>query len=97
MSVRMTVDEVRPLPQINEEGEIIPTTARAMKISQVDPNLNKPFKKLKYVLMKYVFENINNEDMVPPRFLNVEPFALALFDLHEELGMFKYFMIMVHF
>jgi uncharacterized membrane protein len=36
--------------------------------------------------MKYVFENINNEEMVPSWYLNVEVFAMALYNLHEELG-----------
>jgi hypothetical protein len=91
----MTVDEVRPLSLLSEEGYIIPMTARALRIRQIDPNMDKPFKKLKYIIMKYVFENITNEEMVPSKFLNVEVFALALFDLHDELSKLKQLKIMI--
>jgi hypothetical protein len=82
----MTVDDIKPLPIITEDGEVIPTTAKRLVLKDIDPGQNKPMKKLKYVLMKYVFENIRNEEMVPSRFLNIDTFAMGLYDLHEELG-----------
>jgi hypothetical protein len=85
----MTIDDIRPLPQITDDGEVIPTVARRLALRD-NGFMDKPYKKLKYILMKYVFENINNEEMVPSRYLNVEVFAMALYDLHEELGKNQY-------
>ncbi|KAG0739088.1 hypothetical protein G6F57_006745 [Rhizopus arrhizus] len=71
-NVRMNAVEIRPLPVLNENNNIIP--------------VDREFKKLKYAIHKYIFENIKNERVVAQRNLNIEAFALNLFDMHEELG-----------
>jgi hypothetical protein len=72
----MNAVEIRPLPVLDENNNIIP--------------VDREFKKLKYAIYKYVFENIKNERIVAQRNLNIEAFALNLFDMHEELGNIKF-------
>ncbi|KAG1033385.1 hypothetical protein G6F43_013580 [Rhizopus delemar] len=79
----MNVTEVKPLPRFDEENNIIQTEAKKVRESDFSPE--REFKKLKYAIHKYVFENITNERIVSQRNLNIETFALNLFDLHEEL------------
>lgn len=48
------------------------------------------FLKMKYIVYKYVWENINDAEVVMSRGLNIEAFALQLSDMYEHLGKFIY-------
>ncbi|KAI9325625.1 hypothetical protein BD770DRAFT_355443 [Pilaira anomala] len=82
-SVRLSVNSVRPLVNLDEEGKVIGTTA-----PRIDTHLferNHRFLKLKYIVYKYGWEHIHDEDVVMNRGLNVEAFALQLSDMYEYL------------
>lgn len=78
------MNSVRPLVNIDEEGNVIGTTAR-----RIDTHLferSHRFLKFKFIVYKYVWEHIHDEDVVMNRGLNVEAFALQLSDMYEDLG-----------
>lgn len=85
-SIRLSVDSARPLPTLDDDGNIIGTTATKIRVRDLEKN--HKFLKLKYILYKYVFENIYNEDMVMGKGLNVEAFATQLNTSYEKLGEF---------
>lgn len=85
-SIRLSVDSARPLPNLDDDGKIIGTTATKIRVRDLEKN--HKFLKLKYILYKYVFENIYNEDMVMGKGLNVEAFATQLNTSYEKLGEF---------
>ncbi|KAI9364547.1 hypothetical protein BD770DRAFT_313774 [Pilaira anomala] len=85
-SVRLSVDAVRPLANLDEEGHVIGTTARRIRAREFDRTHR--FLKMKFIVYKYVFEHINDEETVMNRGLNVETFALQLSDMYENLGNF---------
>ncbi|KAG1050330.1 hypothetical protein G6F43_007386 [Rhizopus delemar] len=82
-SIKMSPTEVRPLPIINEQNEIVLSEGPRVNDSLFPPE--REYKKLKYFLYKYAFENINNGKIVNQIKLSYESFALYLYDLHEEL------------
>ncbi|KAI7895427.1 uncharacterized protein EV154DRAFT_495917 [Mucor mucedo] len=82
-SIRLSVDSARPLPTLDDDGNIIGTTATKIRVRDLEKN--HKFPKLKYILYKYVFENIYNEDMVMGKGLNVEAFATQLNTSYEKL------------
>lgn len=61
-SIRMNAVEIRPLPVLDENNNIIPTMTRRTK--EADYLVDWVFKKLKYAIHKYVSENTKNERIV---------------------------------
>lgn len=85
-NVRMNINEVRPLINIDDEGEVIPSNAVRMKEKDYS-EIDNQFLKLNYSIYKWVFENIDNPKIVSnAKDLNIESFALQLHDMHEDLG-----------
>lgn len=91
-SVRLSVNAVRPLVNMDEDGNVIGTTAR--RVSVQDFERSHLFLKLKFIVYKYVWEHINDEDIVINRGLNVETFALQVSDMYETLGSYFFYFFM---
>lgn len=62
VSIKMTAEDVKPLPMISEEGEVIATTAKRVNVKTLSNE--KPYRKLKYIIRKYAMENITNDELV---------------------------------
>ncbi|KAI7889656.1 uncharacterized protein EV154DRAFT_514094 [Mucor mucedo] len=77
-SICLSVDSARPLPTLDDDGNIIGTTATKIRIRDLEKNH-------KFLKLRYVFENIYNEDMVMGKGLNVEAFATQLNTSYEKL------------
>ncbi|KAI7864299.1 uncharacterized protein EV154DRAFT_433135 [Mucor mucedo] len=69
-SVRLSVDAARPLPAIDDDGNIIGTTATRVRVRDLDKNHR--FQKLKYIIYN--------------KGLNVEAYALQMHDLYNSLA-----------
>ncbi|CEP08535.1 hypothetical protein [Parasitella parasitica] len=82
INLRMNVVGVRPYPNVDDDNNLIPSTARRMHADSYD---NKKLLKLKYMIYKYVWQNIDNEDVVIQDKLVKESFAHYFSDLHDEL------------
>jgi hypothetical protein len=78
----MNVTGVRPYANIDEDNNIIPSKAIRMTAEDYD---NDRLVKLRYIIYKYVWQNIDNENIVRQEKLNKEPFAHYLSDLHDDL------------
>lgn len=83
-NIRLSVTDVRPILQVDDDGLVITTEARRIRTRDFSRNMN--FLKMKFIVYKYVWENIHNSDVVFNRGLNVEAFALQLSDMYEDLG-----------
>lgn len=92
-SLRMKVVEIRPLPVLDKSNNVTSTMARRTK--EADCSVDREFKKLRYAIHKYVFENIKNERVVVQRNPNIGTFALDLFDMHEELRNIKFTILII--
>ncbi|KAG1114520.1 hypothetical protein G6F42_014163 [Rhizopus arrhizus] len=82
INLRMNVAGVRPYPNVDDNNNLIPSEAVRMTADKYD---NKKLHKLKYMLYRYVWENIENEDMVEQEKLVKDSFAIYLSDLHDDL------------
>ncbi|KAG2191492.1 hypothetical protein INT47_013067 [Mucor saturninus] len=82
-SIRLSVDSARPLATLDDDRKIIGTTATKIRVRDLEKN--HKFLKLKFILYKYVFENIYNEDMVMGKGFNVKAFATQLNTSYEKL------------
>ncbi|CAO0802404.1 unnamed protein product [Mucor circinelloides] len=82
INLRMNVTGVCPYANLTENNEIIPSRARRMQADRFDNETNL---KLKYMIYKYVWQNIDDENVVQQQRLNKEVFAHHLSDLHEDL------------
>lgn len=87
-NIRLSVTDAKPILQVDEDGMVIPTQARRIKIR--DFAKTHQFLKIKFVVYKHVWENIGDTNMVINRGLNVEAFALQLSDMYEDLGKYKF-------
>lgn len=82
INLRMNVIGVRPYPDVDDDNNLIYTDAIRMVADHYD---NKAAVKIRYMLYKYVWEQIDNEDVVLQKDLVKESFALHLSDLHDDL------------
>ncbi|KAG2192718.1 hypothetical protein INT47_012055 [Mucor saturninus] len=85
-NVRININNVKPLPMVDDEGNVLPIKAKRMKISDFP---DKP-PKLTYAVYRYVWENINDPTIVVGKSdktaeRNVEAFAVSFHDMHEYL------------
>ncbi|KAI7868390.1 uncharacterized protein EV154DRAFT_531327 [Mucor mucedo] len=85
-NVRLNINNVKPLPMVDEEGNILPIKVKEMKISDFS---DKPTK-LTYAVYRYVWENTNDPTIVVGKSdktaeRNVEAFAVSFHDMHEHL------------
>lgn len=83
-NIRLSVTDVRPILQVDDDGLVITTQAKKIRSRDFPKTLN--FLKMKFIVYKYVWENIHDSDIVFNRGLNVEAFALHLSDMYEDLG-----------
>ncbi|EIE81238.1 hypothetical protein RO3G_05943 [Rhizopus delemar RA 99-880] len=81
-STRINMNAIRPIAMVDDNNRVIATNARKMKAKDFD---NRKHKKLQYLLFKYVWEHIDNKNVVEQRNLNKEAFVYALINLHDEL------------
>lgn len=88
-SVRMSVNGIRPLPNVDEEGTVLPTLATKVRLR--DFQRSQQFLKMKYIVYKYVWENIDNNTIVTGRGDNIDAFALEVSSMYEDLGKLQYF------
>lgn len=82
-SIRLSVDSARPLPNIDDDGNVIATTATRIRTKDYK---NMRLLKMKFIIYKYVWERITNDEIVISRGLNIETFALQLIDMYDDLG-----------
>ncbi|KAG1089693.1 hypothetical protein G6F42_019910 [Rhizopus arrhizus] len=82
INFRMNVTGVRPYANLTENNEILPSRAIRTSADRFDNELNL---KLKYMIYKYVWQNIDDENVVQQQRLNKELFAHHLSNLHEDL------------
>lgn len=80
--MRINVIAVRPYVNVGDDDVIIPSEAIRMHADNYD---NDKMVKLKYLLFKYVWQNIRDERFVKQEKLVTEPLAHLLSDLHDEL------------
>ncbi|KAF1807245.1 hypothetical protein FB192DRAFT_1273576 [Mucor lusitanicus] len=86
INLRMNVTGVRPYAALTtDDNEIIPSRATRMSADRFDNELNV---KLKYMIFKYVWQNIDDENVVQQQRLNKELFAHHLSDMHEDFCKF---------
>jgi len=78
----MNVTGVRPYANLTENNEILPSRAIRTSADRFDNELNL---KLKYMIYKYVWQNIDDENVVQQQRLNKELFDYHLSDFHEDL------------
>ncbi|GAN02570.1 hypothetical protein MAM1_0024d02014 [Mucor ambiguus] len=71
-----------PFPNVDEDNNLIPSEAIRMVADNYD---NKEAPKLKYMIYRYVWENLDNEEMVDPEKVVKESFARYLSDMHDDL------------
>ncbi|CEP07096.1 hypothetical protein [Parasitella parasitica] len=81
-STRINMDAIRPIAMVDENNRVIVTNAKKIKAKDFD---NRKHKKLQYLMFKFVWEHIDNENIVDQRNLNKEAFVFGLINLHEEL------------
>ena len=78
----MNVPGVRPYANLTENNEIIPSRAIKMSADRFDKELDLKFK---YMIYKYVWQNIDDVNVVQQQRLNKELFDYHLSDFHEDL------------
>lgn len=83
VSIRLSVDGVRPLPMVDEEGNLIPTLATRVRVR--DFPRDQGFLKMKFIIFKYVLENIDNQEKVAGRGDNIDKFAGQVSDMYVNL------------
>lgn len=83
-NIRLSITDVRPILQVDDEGAVIPSLARRVRTKEFQRT--HQFLKMKFVVYKHVWEHIQDQNIVINRGLNVEAFALQLSDMYEELG-----------
>lgn len=87
-SVKLNVHNIRPLAITDEEGNVIPTDATRIRLRDIE---SLPLTKFKYLVHKYVWENISNDKIVFGNTTekgthNLDSFAKALSTMHDALG-----------
>lgn len=96
-NIRLSVTDAKPIIQVDDDGEIIPTLAKRVRTKEFQRT--HQFLKMKFVVYKHVWENIQDQNVVINRGLNSEAFALQLSDMYEDLGKliyaFKYIYIYI--
>lgn len=85
VNLRMNVVGVRPYPNVDDDNNLIPSDAKRMHADEYDNRANL---KLKYMIYKYVWQNIDNEEIVEQEKLVKESFARYFSDLHDDLCKF---------
>lgn len=90
-NIRLSLTAVRPVFQVDDDGMVISTFARRIKVK--DFPRTSQFLKMKFIVFKHVWEHINDSDVVINRGLNVEAFALQLSDMYEDLGNVIFYII----
>lgn len=83
-NIRLSLAIVRPVFQVDDDGMVISTLARIIKVKDF-PRMSQFFK-MKFIVFKHVWEHINENEVVISRYLNVEALALQLSDMYEGLG-----------
>ncbi|KAI7870077.1 uncharacterized protein EV154DRAFT_607637 [Mucor mucedo] len=86
-SVKLNVHNIRPLAITDEEGNVIPTDATRIRLRDIE---SLPLTKFKYLVHKYVWENISNDKIVFGNTTekgthNLDSFAKALSTMHDAL------------
>ncbi|KAI7868387.1 uncharacterized protein EV154DRAFT_540880 [Mucor mucedo] len=82
-NIRLSVTDAKPIIQVDDDGEIIPTLAKRVRTKEFQRT--HQFLKMKFVVYKHVWENIQDQNVVINRGLNSEAFALQLSDMYEDL------------
>ncbi|KAI8635881.1 hypothetical protein BD408DRAFT_438452 [Parasitella parasitica] len=82
INLRMNVTGVRPYPSVGKDNNLIPSDALKMVADHYD---NKYTTKLKYMLYKFVWQNIDNDEVVRQEKLTKESFAQYFSDMHDDL------------
>ncbi|KAI8639033.1 hypothetical protein BD408DRAFT_350734 [Parasitella parasitica] len=82
INLRLNVFGVRPYANVDDNNEIIPSEAIRMLADNYD---NDSMLKLRYMMYKFVWQNVDDEHHVRQDKLNKEPLAHYLSDLHEDL------------
>ncbi|KAI8637873.1 hypothetical protein BD408DRAFT_352863 [Parasitella parasitica] len=82
INLGMNVTGVRPYPSVDEDNNLIPSDAIKMVADHYD---NKYTTKLNYMLYKFVWQNIDNEEVVRQEKLTKESFAQYFSDMHDNL------------
>ena len=91
-SIRMRVNGVRPIRQVTEDGDVVPNAA--FFVDSSDYSLDHPFFKLKFMIHKHVWENINDTQLVMFRGTTQEIFAVSLAEQYDNLG--KLFLLILY-
>ncbi|KAG1302383.1 hypothetical protein G6F60_008125 [Rhizopus arrhizus] len=78
-NIRLSLAIVRPVFQVDDDGMVISTLARIIKMKDF-PRMSQFFK-MKFIVFKHVWEHINENEVVISRYLNVEALALQLSDI----------------
>lgn len=89
----MNVTVVHPYANVNDDNEIIPSRTQRMI---ADRYHNEGYEKVRYIIHKYVWQNIDNENVVKQERLNKEVFAHYLDDLHGDLCKYEYSVALFH-
>lgn len=90
-NIRLSLAIVRPVFQVDDDGMVISTLARIIKVKDF-PRMSQFFK-MKFIVFKHVWEHINENEVVISRYLNVEALALQLSDMYEGLGNVIFYII----
>lgn len=91
-SVRVGVNTVSPIREVDHNGHIIGAefAAGCMPVDEQSIPLNREYKKCKFIVLKYVWDNWTNEKLVDGKKDALkEAFSDNLEDVFEDLG--KYF------
>ena len=82
----MSVDGVRPILQVSEDGQVIPTQAQRIRTRKF-PRTQR-FYKLKFMVYKYVWENIEEDFVYMSNGSSVDTFATEVSRMYDDLGKF---------
>jgi hypothetical protein len=94
-NIRLSLIIVRPVFQVDDDGMVISTLARIIKVKDF-PRMSQFFK-MKFIVFKYVWEHINDNEVVISRYLSVEALALQLSDMYEDLDNVIFYIIVSKF
>ena len=83
-SIRMSVDGVRPILQVSDDGHVIPTQAQRIRVRDFDRR--QRFYKLKFMVYKYVWENIDEDFVTLSDGSSIDTFATEVSRMYTDLG-----------
>ncbi|OBZ82262.1 hypothetical protein A0J61_09688 [Choanephora cucurbitarum] len=82
-SIRMSVDGVRPILQVSDDGHVIPAQAQRIRVRDFDRR--QRFYKLKFMVYKYVWENIDEDFVTLSDGSSIDTFATEVSRMYTDL------------